>query len=664
MEAANTGSGKKMFPHIFAPAKLGKFNLKNHVKWAACSISNMNTRDGFITERELARDKAIAETGAAILTNQGAYPDPRGEGKAYYRQTAIYDDKFLPQFKKIVDMFHDNDAVAIQQITHCGRYGGVDMNYCIQPSAVPQTLKHFNPPREMSREDIKQNLREHVDAVKRCMKVGFDGVEFTGFMGYMLANFLSKFTNRRTDEYGGSLINRTRFVRELLEASREVIGPDRLLTIRLNGTELLDEFGGLTEEECLETIKIIAETGLVDMISLVVGWQESRSSSLGKDVPVDGWVYLARNAKKVIGNVPLSFGVRLEDVEIAERCMANGDFDFWEVCRPGLADPQFLHKIEQGRLGDVRPCLGCVLCLGRMFRNLPYICTANPRIGHEYEPEYQIRPAVASKTVAVIGGGLAGAECAITAAQRGHRVTLYEKEERIGGQIWGAVHEPMGERELKQLIQYYENQLEKFGVEVRLSVELTEEKIRKELSPNVDVGVVATGSFIDRSVYQITPGARVFDCFELFKMDNLKSKIEGPAIVVGGGKVGSVTAEYLSNQGYKVTLIVEQDKKVGWDLNPAFMWRHPAYLHELKVNTIRGSVIKEINSEGVVVKNTEGEKTISAGAIVLCSPRRARNTLLDQAEFLFDELYIIGDAVSPRGQYQAIHDGFRLGVRI
>ena len=184
--------GLKMLPYLFAKARWGGFEIKNRIKYGACCVSNYNTRDGFITEREIARTKVIAGTGCGIITNQGAYPDPLGEGKAYFRQIALFDDKFLPQFEKIARYIHDDGGIAIQQILHAGRYGGIDLGYCVQPSVVPQTLPHFRPPREINKEQIRETVRQHAEAAKRAIKAGFDGTEITSFMGYLLGEFQLK----------------------------------------------------------------------------------------------------------------------------------------------------------------------------------------------------------------------------------------------------------------------------------------------------------------------------------------------------------------------------------------------------------------------------------------------------------------------------------------
>ncbi|MFQ6015909.1 MAG: FAD-dependent oxidoreductase [Anaerolineae bacterium] len=648
--------GEKKFPHMFSPGKLGKLEAKNRVKYAACSISNFNTRDGYLTEREYARMEVIAQTGASIITNQGAYPDKKGEGKAYVRQLCIADDSYIPGFKRVADLIHEYGAIAIQQILHGGRYGGIELDYCLQPSDTPQTLRHFNPPREMTQDEIKQCVQDHADAARRAMEAGFDGIEVTSFMGYLLSNFLSPFTNKRTDEYGGSVEKRARFMVELIEAIRKVIGKDTPLIFRLNGVELMDEYGGNTPEECLELMKIAEQAGL-DMISIVVGWHESRTGALGRDVPTDGWLYLAENAKEVL-TVPIAFGPRLGDAVMAEQALAEGKFDFWEICRPFLADPQLLHKVAEDRVQEIKPCIGGLMCLARMFRNLPYVCTVNPRLGHEYEAAFTLTPATTSKKVMIIGGGPAGLECAITATRRGHDVSIYEKEDRLGGQLVAAAKEIEGGYRLLDLLKYYETEVGKLGIEVYLNTEV-DRKLCNKVNP--DVGIVATGAEINRPDIPGSDGNNV-----VLATDVLEGRVEtGPRVVVlSGERAGLVTAEHLAEQGKQVT-VVEAGAKIASDVIPTFKWRHYAWVREFGIKTLTGSRVKEINSKGVVVLDGDGsETTIEADTVVIAGPRQPRQVLARDLEFSCDELYVIGDASQPRSLHNAIREGYLTGNRI
>ncbi|MFC1588211.1 FAD-dependent oxidoreductase [Planctomycetota bacterium] len=462
----NQPAGLSKFPNLFKPRKIGKYTSPNSVKYAACSVSNFNNLDGSITEREMARMQTICDTGSGIITNQGAYPDPDGMGKAYFRQISISDDKYLPGFERIAQMIHDAGALAIQQILHAGRYGGIHSDHCLQPSTVKQTLPHFRPPHKMTTEQIKECVQDHVLAAKRSIKAGFDGIEITAFMGYLLATFLSPYTNSRDDEYGGSFEKRGRFMVDLIKRIKDEIG-DHTFWIRLNATELMDDRGGNTEEQCLAYMKMAAEAG-VDGISVVIGWHESTQGALGRDLPTDKWLYLAENIKKEL-DIPLAFGPRFGNPFLAEKAMAAGSIDFWEVCRPFLADPELLIKVKEDRADEIKPCIGGLMCLSRMFRNLPYVCSMNPILGHEYEPEYQLTATKHPKKVFVVGAGPAGMEAAVTAAKKGHKVTLLDKSDCLGGQLNAAATEIAGGQVFNKLINYYKIQLEKYKIDIQLN---------------------------------------------------------------------------------------------------------------------------------------------------------------------------------------------------
>ena len=650
------GPGIAGYPNIFSALKVGGAICRNRVKYAACSVSNFNTRDGSITDREYARMEVIARTGAGMITNQGAYPDSEGAGKAYYRQLSIADDQYIPGFRKIADMLHRGGAIAIQQILHAGRYGGIDLDHCVQPSEVPQTLRHFRPPRQMSRDDIRRCVQDHCQASRRAMEAGFDGVEITAFMGYLLANFLSPFTNRRTDEYGGSLENRGRFMVELLDAIREAIGKDRLLIIRLNGEELMDERGGNSPPECIEFMKMAEQAG-ADCISIVVGWHESTRGALGRDVHDDQWLPLAENASRAV-KIPVAFGPRFCDPVKAEQALARGAFGLWEVCRPFLADPELLHKVARDRLEEIRPCVGGLLCLSRMFRNLPYICAVNPRLGHEVEPEYELRPARIRKKVLVIGGGPGGLECAFIAAQRGHSVVLCEKSERLGGQLLPASREIGGGRIFVDLARYYETMLKKFNVEVRLGTEVTPQ-LCAQIAP--DVSVVATGSEIEHFPIPGIHRNHVMIAHDILEEG---APCGDRVVVLGGERIGLVAAEYLASRGKQVTL-VELGKRLGEDVIATFKWRHTAWVRELQIHALLNTRAKEVTEEGVVVEEEAGsERLVPADTVILAIPRKARQQLLTDLEFVCDELYAVGDAVKPRSMHNAIREGYLIGIRI
>jgi 2,4-dienoyl-CoA reductase (NADPH2) len=650
-------NSKEVFSHIFSKGRFGAYETKNRVKYAACCVSNFNNPDGSYSEREYARDRVIAATGCGIMTNQGAYPDKSGLGKGYTTQICINDDRFIPGLARVAEMFKKDGAIAIQQILHAGRYGGIDAGYALQASDTFQTLKHFRTPRAMTKDQIQEAIQDHAYAAVRAIKAGYDGTEITSFLGYLLATFLSRFVNKRTDEYGGSLENRGRFMVETIRAIKKAMGEGKLLSVRLNGTELMDEFDGSTEDECIEFMKMAEDAG-ADMISMVIGWHESRSGALGRDVPLEGWLYLAEKAQKHI-NIPLAFGPRLASPLLAEKALAAGAIDFWEVCRPFLADPLLLKKAEQNRPEEVKPCIGCMMCLAKLFSNQPYLCTVNPVLGHEMEPEYHIVPSVRKKKVIVIGCGISGMECALAAHERGHEVTIYEKRDRLGGQVLSAKREIKGGEDLERLLKYYEKSIEKSGIGVNLNVEVDRKTFGKE---KADVIVVATGAEIQRPKIPGIDKKKVIPAWDILERD---VPTDEKVVILGGGKVGLVAAEYLASSGKKEVWVIENQKRVDYDVSSTFKWRHAAWVKEFGIHVLNMSEALEVTDAGVRIRDEKGdEKLIEAGTVVLAGPRVSVQELSTSLEFIGDEVYMVGDAVKPRSMNNAIHEGFKLGARL
>ncbi|MCK5548375.1 MAG: NADH:flavin oxidoreductase, partial [Thermoplasmata archaeon] len=285
--------GFDKYPNLFKSIKIGKLRIPNRIKYAATE-DNLNSHDGFVTDADIAyiRERAIGVVGG-ICTIQGVYMDPKGEGRGYVGQAAAWDDKYIPGLTKLADAIRAQGAISNYQLMHCGRVGGVELDYCVGPSAIPQRLRVFQPVKEMSNDDIKLCIKEHAEAAKRGIQAGYDIMEISGIVGYLLSNFLSKYTNRRTDEYGGDIEGRCTFMMETIGAVRDAIGPDVPIIIRLCAEELLDDVGGNTPEESMVTYRMAEKAG-VDCLSVTQGWQESIHPVISRDIPQGTWLYNAK----------------------------------------------------------------------------------------------------------------------------------------------------------------------------------------------------------------------------------------------------------------------------------------------------------------------------------------------------------------------------------
>ena len=648
--------GAKSYPHLFKPVQVGNLLVPNRIKYAATE-ENLNGLDGFITDSGVAymRERAKGVVGGLCFM-QGVYMDEAGKGQGYVGQAAAWDDKFIPGLKRIADAIHEERAVAGFQLMDCGRVGAVETEAGHGPSTVPQRLRIFKPMYEMSKAEIKEMVQQHVDAAKRGIEAGFDVMEISGIVGYLISNFISSYTNRRTDEYGGDIRGRMQAVVEVIQGVKAVCPPDMPLGIRMCLEELLDDVRGNTKEESIESYKIAEEAG-VDYISCTLGWQESIYPVISRDIPMGNWVHLAKRAKEHV-NIPIQMAYRLFKPGLPNEKTGAGELDIWEICRSMIADPLMPKKVLEGREDEIRHCVACNLCLARLFRDAPMTCYINPVCAHEANPEFaDPQPAEEAKEIMIVGAGPAGLECAYVAARRGHEVHVYDKRDVIGGTLNEAKNAPYGDDELWTCIEYQKVMCEKAGVEFHLGTEVTEELIEEEMPDSV---VLATGP-----VYSNLEGVGADSAKVVSLADVMSGKADvGEKVVVWGNrKPGIGSALYLAKQGKKVTL-VGKDKSAGFDVNPSFKWRYMIYMRQNGITSYSDCDVVEVSDDGIVVKTYDGYQwPIKCDTIVL-SQREPNESLKKAVQSEGIEMFVIGDALIPRNLSSAVHDGYRIGIRI
>ena len=671
--------GEKKYPHIFSPVKIGKLWAKNRIKYASTE-TNYNYSDGFVSEKELAYIEAHARGGSGIVTTQGAYTDPKGEGQGYVGMMGIWDDKYIPGLKRMADIIHQGDALACLQLMHCGRVGGINLDYTVGPSAVPQRLRRFRPQRAMTVEDIEICIQEHIDGAVRAVEAGYEIIEVSGIVGYLISNFVSSYTNKRTDDYGGEIFDRCNFMRKIMEGIRKAVGDDIAIGIRLCGWEMLDDRGGNTEPESRESHKI-AQTAGSDYLSVTVGWQESLGSVISRDIPMGKWLYIAERAKKML-KIPVMMAYRLFTPEIPEKAIAEGKLDIWEMCRPQIADPALPNKIMWDKQEDIIPCIACQVCLARLFRDAAVTCTVRPSCGHEGEREwgwYGFPKTEIKRKIIIAGAGIAGLQAAAIAAEKGHDVTIYEKTGNIGGQWYYASRNPWGkgsdkywdDEEFMRWVNHMKAQCDKHGAKIILNKPVTKDLLKTEKSDSL---VIATGAVPE--VPDI-PGIDKPHVVSIFDVFTDKAKIKGNVFIIGGSGAAISLALYVIEKLRKERMedaeiaMIDPAPRFGADVNPSYIWRYRLRLKQANVHQLTFGKVKEITAKSVVAdwtivdrktkeKQKYTNKVINVDTVILANLVPNKN--LGYGAFKGD-VSMIGDCVWVRRGIDAIQDGFRLGMR-
>jgi 2,4-dienoyl-CoA reductase (NADPH2) len=643
------------YPHIFSQGRIGSLTIKNRIKYAATE-TNFNYGDGYVADREVAYMEAQAKGGAGIVTTQGAYPDSRGEGKGFKGMMSISDDRFIPGLARIAKVIKEKGALSCIQILHCGREGGVDLDYCLMPSVVPQKLSYFKTPREITVKQINESVKDHIMAARRAVEAGYDMIELSGIVGYLISTFISRYTNKRQDEYCGDIRTRCRLMMEIIQGVKAEVGNAVPVGIRLCGLELLDDRGGNTVEESIESFRLAEEAG-ADYLSVTIGWHESSQSVITRDVPMGHWLYAAGMIKKAV-NVPVMMAFRQFLPEIPDQAIAEGKIDFWEACRPMIADPEIPRKSKEGREDEIIPCIACNVCFSRLYYHQPIMCSVRPSLGHEEEERwgyYGFSPTKNKKHIIVIGGGPAGLQCAAVAAKRGHKVALYEKNDVLGGNMRLASKVDEGATELMRPVRYLEGECRRNGVDIRLGVDFTSRMLEES---DADAVIIAAGA-------NFVMPAELLSTKTLTPDDIMEKGImpKGRVVIISGEGAGLGTAIFLLKHGEYDITVVEESSKVGRDVNPFYLWQYIQLLRKKKAVIMLNSKVVAVSNNELSIKVKGDVKTIGFDSIVLAQRDVASgwNIMSGNGK---KEVCFIGDAKKPRRLLNAIHDGYRLGMEI
>lgn len=643
---------KQMFPNLFSPAKIGNLELKNRIMKAPQS-SGMSNMDGTVSERLVRYYRKQAAGGSAMIIVEYAYVDDIG-AKSAHCHLGISSNEHIPGLAWLAENIREQGAIPAIQIEHCGRQKFLGTQPICAPSAIPwpklwDQYGTQSVPHVLTIEEIKDIVSAFGDAALRAKQAGYELVEIHGAHGYLLTNFFSPTTNHRTDLYGGSLENRMRIYVEIVRDVRKKVGPDFPVTIRLSGTDY--EPDGFPIEETIELAKVLEKEG-IDAFHISGGDHHTMIHQVSPMAMSLGHNVWAAEAIKGAVSVPVIASGSITLPEFAEEIISSGKGDFVGLGRPLWADPEWPLKAEEGRPEDIRPCIRCNEgCLERTFFNYKAItCAVNPTISREGELE--IQPAQTKKKIAVIGAGPAGLEAARVLKLRGHEVTIYEKSQK-GGQLNEAAV-PDFKADIRALQKSLLTAVEK------LEIPIVEKEAKAGDLTEYDAVVCATGSTSKKPTLPGIDHDLVVDASDyLTGKKNVGKKV----VVLGVGLVGSETALHLSEQGHDVTLVGRKPNIMKGVAVTDFL-AYSERIEKTDMTICTSTTPLEIVADGVMVEHAGKVRKITADNVVYAFGAKVEQDLYKELKAQGKEAHLIGDAVFPGKIMDAIHTGYRLGLRL
>jgi NAD(H)-dependent 7beta-hydroxy-3-oxo-delta4-cholenoic acid oxidoreductase len=656
------GSGKENPPMkdlktLFSPVRIATMELRNRIAMAPMG-SDFGTPEGHVTETMIGYYEARAKGGVALIFVE--VTSVVGSLKYIPNQLELWDDKFIPGFEKLAKAVHVHGAKLAPQLMHPGAESWSKVEP-VGPSRIRSRVTR-EMPRELSVGEIEEIIEAFGQAARRARGAGCDGVEVHAAHAHMLVGaFMSPFRNKRFDAYGGSIEGRLKLPVEIIKRIKTRAGHDFPVILRISGDELIP--GGRTIQETQYIAPMLVEAG-ADALEISRGVYPDLSWSI---IPPTG-TPLACNAPyaaaiKEVVDIPIIVVGRITSPLIAEHILRMGQADMVSMGRALLADPELPKKAAEGRFEDIAPCIGCHLgCTGAQAHGA-MTCLINPTVGKEKEMALTV--AAKPKRVVVVGGGPGGLEVARVAALRGHQVTLFEKESKLGGQLNLAVIPPF-KQEMCLTLKYLSTQVEKVGVRVEMGREATPELIR-ELNP--DVVIVATGAapFIPD-----IPGTRKDNVFTAWDVlaGNAAQRARN-IVVIGGGMVGCEVADFLADRGDNIVVgrravaIVTRQRDVALDMVTEPRQLLLERLREKEVRFITHAATKEILDDGVALDKNGEEVNISGiDCVVLARGAKSVDELSEKIQDKVAEVYVIGDAKTPRRALEAIAEGAQVGLLI
>ncbi|WP_028204558.1 NADPH-dependent 2,4-dienoyl-CoA reductase [Paraburkholderia nodosa] len=670
------------YPHLLRPLDLGFTTLKNRVLMGSMHVGLEEAPNGFERMAAFYAERARGEVG--LIVTGGIAPNERA--RPMHGGAMLTTEEEAGRHRTITRAVHAEGGKIAMQILHFGRYSYQPM--LVAPSALQAPINPFTP-HELSDDEVEETIDDFVRCAALAQYAGYDGVEIMGSEGYLINEFIAMRTNHRNDRWGGSYENRIRFAVEIVRRVRERVGRDFIIIYRLSMLDLVE--GGSTLEEVIQLAQAIEQAGAT-IINTGIGWHEARIPTIATKVPRGAWAWVTQQLMGKV-SVPLVATNRINTPELAEQLLADGACDMVSMARPFLADAEFVRKAREGRADEINTCIGCnQACLDHTFAGKVTSCLVNPRACHE--TEIVIRPAAQPKRVAIVGAGPAGLACAVTAASRGHAVTLFEAGTEIGGQFNIAKKVP-GKEEFNETLRYFRRQIELTGVELRLGTRASAEALMQE---GFDEVVVATGVLPRELRIEGASHAKVLGYLDVLRDGK---PVGSDVAIVGAGGIGFDVAEYLVHEGESasldprkffaewgvdtnyaergglrravvgpaarsVHLLQRRRSKVGENLGKTTGWIHRTGLKARGVGMTSSVEYQRVDDDGLHVSIDGVPQTLAVDNVVVCAGQEPQRELADQLLAAGRKVHVIGGAAEAAelDAKRAIHEGTTLAASL